>query len=77
MKTNVLLACDESGQEARVRAALDAVHGRPYELRTVATLADTLAAVRAGQVDAVLLDLKLTSFSPNLVLKLGTPVITK
>jgi diguanylate cyclase (GGDEF)-like protein/PAS domain S-box-containing protein len=59
MKTNVLLACDESGQEARVRAALDAVHGRPYELRTVATLADTLAAVRAGQVDAVLLDLNL------------------
>jgi diguanylate cyclase (GGDEF)-like protein/PAS domain S-box-containing protein len=59
MKTNVLLACDESGQEARIRAALDAVHGRPYDLRTVATLADTLAAVRAGQVDAVLLDLNL------------------
>ena len=59
MKTNVLLASAEAGQEARIRAAIEAVPGRPYELSTVGTLADTLAAVRGGNVDAVLIDLNL------------------
>ena len=59
MKTNVLLASAEPGQEARIRAAIEAVPGRPYALSTVGTLTDTLAAVRSGSVDAVLLDLNL------------------
>jgi diguanylate cyclase (GGDEF)-like protein/PAS domain S-box-containing protein len=57
--TNVLLVCGRPGDQAEVRAALGAVRGQPYRLRTVETLADALAAIRAGQVDAVLLDLNL------------------
>jgi diguanylate cyclase (GGDEF)-like protein/PAS domain S-box-containing protein len=59
MNTNVLLASAEPGQEARVRAAIEAVPGRPYELSSVATLAGAMAAIRAGNVDSVLLDLEL------------------
>jgi diguanylate cyclase (GGDEF)-like protein/PAS domain S-box-containing protein len=57
--TNVLLACAEAEQEAVVRAALDAVRGRPYRLDAVGSLADALVAIRSGSVDAVLLDLNL------------------
>ncbi len=59
MNTNVLLASAESALVARIRAATEAVPGRPYELSAVATLADALIAVRGGTVDAVLLDLEL------------------
>jgi diguanylate cyclase (GGDEF)-like protein/PAS domain S-box-containing protein len=59
MNTNVLLVTAESGQEPRIRAAIEAVPGRPYEISTVRTLADALVAVRSGNVDAVLLDLDL------------------
>jgi diguanylate cyclase (GGDEF)-like protein/PAS domain S-box-containing protein len=59
MNTYVLLASAEAGLEARIRAAIEAVPGRLYEVSSVATLADTMAAVRAGNVDTVMLDLDL------------------
>jgi diguanylate cyclase (GGDEF)-like protein/PAS domain S-box-containing protein len=57
--TNVLLVSAETADHAGVRAAIDAVRGQPYRLEVVGTLADALAAVRAGRVDAILLDLNL------------------
>ncbi|MBW2526272.1 MAG: EAL domain-containing protein [Deltaproteobacteria bacterium] len=59
ISTNVLLACAEPEHEASVRAALEAVRGQPYRLETVRSLADALAAVRSGRVEAILLDLNL------------------
>jgi diguanylate cyclase (GGDEF)-like protein/PAS domain S-box-containing protein len=38
---------------------VDGVRGQPYRLEIVGTLADALTAIRAGRVDAVLLDLNL------------------
>jgi diguanylate cyclase (GGDEF)-like protein/PAS domain S-box-containing protein len=58
-QTNVLLACAEPEHQARVRAAVDAVRGRPHRLEIVPTLEDALAAVRSGRIEAVLLDLEL------------------
>ena len=58
-QTNVLLVCAEPAQLAHVRAAVDAVRGQPHRLDTVATLAEALAAVRSGRVEALLLDLNL------------------
>jgi diguanylate cyclase (GGDEF)-like protein/PAS domain S-box-containing protein len=57
--TNVLLVSAEAADREAVQAAVEGVRGRPYRLDTVGTLADALAAIRAGQVDAVLLDLNL------------------
>jgi diguanylate cyclase (GGDEF)-like protein/PAS domain S-box-containing protein len=57
--THVLLVCAEPRHEAAVRAALDAVRGRPYVVETVPTLAEALVAVRVGRAEAVLLDLYL------------------
>jgi len=57
--TNVLLVSAEAADREAVRAAIESVRGQPYRLDAVGTLADALAAIRAGQVDAVLLDLNL------------------
>jgi len=57
--TNVLLACAEPDHVTAIRAALEAVRGRPYRLDTVGTLAEALTAIRSGNVDTVLLDLNL------------------
>jgi len=59
IKTSVLLACVEPEQQSSVRTALEAVRGQPYRLDTVGSFGEVLAAVRAGSVDAVLLDLNL------------------
>ena len=57
--TNVLLVSADTADHASIRAAVDGVRGQPYHLEIAGTLADALAAVRAGRVDAVLLDLNL------------------
>lgn len=57
--TNVLLVSAEPADHAEIQSAVDGVRGRPYRLAVVGTLADALAAVRTGQVDALLLDLNL------------------
>ena len=57
--TNVLLACAQAEDQDSVRAALEAIRGQPYRLEVVGSLADCLAAVREGRVDAILLDLNL------------------
>jgi diguanylate cyclase (GGDEF)-like protein/PAS domain S-box-containing protein len=55
--TNVLLVSADTADHAGVRAAMDAIRGQPYRLEIVGTLADALAAIRAGRVEALLLDL--------------------
>jgi diguanylate cyclase (GGDEF)-like protein/PAS domain S-box-containing protein len=57
--TNVLLVSAEVADHAAVRAAVEGVRGQPYRLETTTTLADALAAIKAGHVDAVILDLNL------------------
>jgi diguanylate cyclase (GGDEF)-like protein len=57
--TNVLLVSAEVADHAAVRAAVEGIRGQPYRLETVGSLADALATVKAGHVDAVLLDLNL------------------
>ena len=57
--TNVLLVCDRPDDRAEVRTALDAIRGQPYRAETVNTLAAALAEIRAGHVDAIVLDLNL------------------
>jgi diguanylate cyclase (GGDEF)-like protein/PAS domain S-box-containing protein len=57
--TSVLLVSAEPDDHAAVGAAFEAIRGQPYRMETVGTLADALAAVRTGRVDAILLDLNL------------------
>jgi len=57
--TNVLLVSAQAGDQASVRAALEGVRGQPYRLEIVESLADAIAATKAGRVEAVLLDLNL------------------
>ncbi len=57
--TNVLLVSADAADHADVRAAIQGVRGQPYRLETARTLADALAAIKAGGVDAMLLDLNL------------------
>jgi diguanylate cyclase (GGDEF)-like protein/PAS domain S-box-containing protein len=57
--TDVLLVSAGAADHAAVRAAVEAVRGQPYRLHVVGNLADALAAIRAGHVEAVLLDLNL------------------
>jgi Amt family ammonium transporter len=64
--TNVLLTCAQPADVANVRVALDAIHGRPYRLEVTATIAEALAAVRTGRVEAVLLDLNLQPKTTNI-----------
>ncbi|HEX9208860.1 MAG TPA: response regulator, partial [Steroidobacteraceae bacterium] len=58
-QTNVLLVSAEAADHAAVRAAVEGVRGQPYRLETVGTLADALTTIKAGHVDAVVLDLNL------------------
>jgi len=55
----VLLISAAPGEQAEVRAALEAVHGQPYRLEVVGSLAGGLARLKQGQLDAILLDLDL------------------
>jgi diguanylate cyclase (GGDEF)-like protein/PAS domain S-box-containing protein len=57
--TSVLLVSADSADHATIRVAVDGVRGQPYRLEVVGTLSDALNAIRAGRVDAVLLDLNL------------------
>ncbi|RPI14154.1 MAG: EAL domain-containing protein [Lysobacterales bacterium] len=59
MHTQVLLICAQPVDQARVRAAVDGIRGQPHRLEVVPTLAEGLAAIRAGRVEAILLDLTL------------------
>jgi diguanylate cyclase (GGDEF)-like protein/PAS domain S-box-containing protein len=58
-QTNVLLVSAEPADQASLSEALAAVRGQPYRLETVGTLADALAALRAGRVEAIMLSLAL------------------
>jgi DNA-binding response OmpR family regulator len=55
----VLLISAEPADEAKVRGALESIRGQPYRLDVAATLADGLARIRQGHVDAIMLDLNL------------------
>ena len=55
----VLLVSAAPREHAEVRAALESVHGRPYRLEVVSSLADGLARLKIGRLDAILLDLDL------------------
>jgi diguanylate cyclase (GGDEF)-like protein/PAS domain S-box-containing protein len=55
----VLLISAQPADQARVRSALESIRGQPYQLETVGTLADALARVRQGRIDAIMLDLNL------------------
>ncbi len=55
----VLLISAAPREQAEVRAALESVHGRPYRLEVVASLADGLTRLKQGRLDAILLDLDL------------------
>jgi diguanylate cyclase (GGDEF)-like protein/PAS domain S-box-containing protein len=56
---NVLLISSQPADKARVADALNAIRGRPYHLEVMSTLADGLARLKLGRVDAILLDLQL------------------
>jgi diguanylate cyclase (GGDEF)-like protein/PAS domain S-box-containing protein len=55
----VLLISAQPADQMRVRSALEAIRGQPYRLEAVGTLADGLARVRQGRIDAIMLDLQL------------------
>jgi diguanylate cyclase (GGDEF)-like protein/PAS domain S-box-containing protein len=55
----VLLVCAAPREQAEVRTALEAIHGQPYRLEVVTSLADGLARLKQGRLDAILLDLDL------------------
>jgi diguanylate cyclase (GGDEF)-like protein/PAS domain S-box-containing protein len=57
--TNVLLVCAQPDDQAEVCTALTAIRGQPYRVEVVKTLVDALTAIRAGHVDAIVLDLNL------------------
>ncbi|HET9694616.1 MAG TPA: EAL domain-containing protein [Steroidobacteraceae bacterium] len=56
---NVLLVSAQPADKARVAASLAAIRGQPYRLEVASTLAEALARLRHGRVDAILLDLNL------------------
>ena len=55
----VLLISAAPREQAEVRAALESIHGRPYRLEVVSSLADGLVRLKSGRLDAILLDLDL------------------
>jgi diguanylate cyclase (GGDEF)-like protein/PAS domain S-box-containing protein len=57
--TNVLLVSADPADHASIREALAGIRGEPYRLDVVGSLADALASVRTGRVDAVVLRLNL------------------
>jgi diguanylate cyclase (GGDEF)-like protein/PAS domain S-box-containing protein len=56
---NVLLISAQPADKARVADALNAIRGQPYRLEVTSTLADGLARLKHGRVDAILLELNL------------------
>jgi diguanylate cyclase (GGDEF)-like protein/PAS domain S-box-containing protein len=54
-----LLISSQPADKARVASALAAIRGQPYRLEVASTLAEGLARMKHGRVDAVLLDLNL------------------
>jgi diguanylate cyclase (GGDEF)-like protein/PAS domain S-box-containing protein len=56
---NVLLVSAHPSDKARVASALAAIRGEPYRLEVTSTLAEALARIKHGRIDAVLLDLNL------------------
>jgi diguanylate cyclase (GGDEF)-like protein/PAS domain S-box-containing protein len=59
MTATVLLIGAENDDRARVGAALGGIRGQPFRLEVAGTLADGLAVLKLGRIDAVLLDLNL------------------
>jgi diguanylate cyclase (GGDEF)-like protein/PAS domain S-box-containing protein len=59
MSATVLLIGAQPDDHARVREALAAIRGEPFGLELSQSLADGLARLKQGRVDAVLLDLNL------------------
>jgi diguanylate cyclase (GGDEF)-like protein/PAS domain S-box-containing protein len=59
MTAVVLLISASPREQAEVRDALRSIHGRPYRLEVATSLADGLARLKQGQLDAILLDLDL------------------
>jgi len=55
----VLLIDAEPAEHAEIRRALEAIRGQPYRLEVATTLAEGLARLRRGCVDAILLELNL------------------
>ncbi|HEX6572055.1 MAG TPA: PAS domain S-box protein, partial [Steroidobacteraceae bacterium] len=56
---NVLLISAQPADEVRMADALHAIRGQPYRLEVASTLADGLARLKQGRVDAIVLDLNL------------------
>jgi diguanylate cyclase (GGDEF)-like protein/PAS domain S-box-containing protein len=59
----VLHVSSHPTDKARVASALGAIRGQPYRLEVTSTMADTLARIKLGRVDAILLDLALPDSS--------------
>ena len=59
MSATVLLIAAQKDDHARVGQALAGIRGAPFRLETAGTLADGLARLKLGRIDAVLLDLNL------------------
>ena len=59
MSATVLLIAAQKDDHARVGQALAGIRGAPFRLETAGTLADGLARLKLGRIDAILLDLNL------------------
>jgi len=59
MSATVLLVAAQKDDHARVGQALAGIRDAPFRLETSSTLADGLARLKQGRIDAVLLDLNL------------------
>jgi diguanylate cyclase (GGDEF)-like protein/PAS domain S-box-containing protein len=59
----VLLISAQPADQSRVQSALEAIRGQPYRLEVSASLADALARLRQGRIDAIMLDLNLPDSS--------------
>jgi diguanylate cyclase (GGDEF)-like protein/PAS domain S-box-containing protein len=59
MSATVLLIAAQKDDHARVGQALAGIRGVPFRLETAGTLADGIARLKLGPIDAVLLDLDL------------------
>ena len=59
MSATVLLIAAQKDDHARVGQALAGIRGAPFRLETAGTLADGLARLKLGRIDAVMLDLNL------------------
>jgi diguanylate cyclase (GGDEF)-like protein/PAS domain S-box-containing protein len=59
----VLHVSSHPADKAQVASALGAIRGQPYRLEVTSTMADALARIKHGRVDAILLDLALPDSS--------------